>query len=113
LIAFAGTRNRADETLKGIGRSMAGHFDFYFCKEHVPSDGNAYRNVARFLQQGLVESGVDENQTAIKNFGKDVIFEIFDACKPGDLLVMLMGHVEKLQLPDYIKEYASKTLQSD
>ena len=30
-----------------------------------------------------------------------------------DPLVMPMGHVEKLQLPAYIKEYASKTLQSD
>ncbi len=110
LVAFAGSTNRADDTLKGIGRSMAGHFDFYFCKEHVPLDGKQHRKVAHLLQQGLIESGVAESQTQVMVSGKDVIFEILDACEPGDLLVMLMGHVEKLQLPAYIEEYARETL---
>ena len=110
LVAFAGSTNRVDDTLKGIGRSLAGHFDFYFCKEHVPLDGKQHRKVAHLLQQGLIESGVAESQTQVMVSGKDVIFEILDACEPGDLLVMLMGHVEKLQLPAYIEEYARETL---
>jgi hypothetical protein len=59
----------------------------------------------------LIEAGVAENQTVITTNGKEVIFQIFDACKEGDLLVMLMGHVEKHQLPGYINEYA-RTLTS-
>jgi UDP-N-acetylmuramyl tripeptide synthase len=107
LVAFAGTINRTNETVRHMGHSIAGHFDFYFCKEHVRADGEYTRTVAHFLREGLIESGVDENQIAVKNHGKDVIFEIFDACKPGDLLVLLMGLVEKHLVPGYIREYAS------
>ena len=112
LIAFAGTASRTDETIKGIGRALAGHFDYYFCKEYVPTDEKPRRKVAHLLRQGLVEAGVAENQIAITTFGKGVIFEIFDACEPGDLLVMLMGHVEMHQLSGYIREYAG-TLHTD
>lgn len=106
LVAFAGTINRTDEVIRQMGCSVAGHFDFYFCKEHLRKDRNQYRTVAHLLQQGLIESGVAENQTTVLHHGKDVIFEILDACEPGDLLVMLMGHVEKELLPGYIREYA-------
>ena len=106
LVAFAGSINRSDEAARQMGRSIAGHFDFYFCKEHVQPDRTETRAVAHLLQQGLIESGVANNQIAVKNYGKDVIFEIFDFCEPGDLLVMLTGHVEKPLLPGYIREYA-------
>lgn len=106
LVAFAGTVNRSDETLRHMGGSIAGHFDFYFCKEHLRADGTQPRLVARILQQGLMEKGVAESQTAITTYGREAIFRIFDACQPGDLLTMLLGHVEKHHLPGYIKEYA-------
>ncbi len=115
LIAFAATVNRSDETIRHMGHSIAGHFDFYFCKEHLRADGTQPRLVARILQQGLMDKGVAESQTAIMTHGRDEIFRIFDACRPGDLLTMLMGLVEKNQLPDYIREYADllKQRQSD
>lgn len=106
LVAFAATINRTDEVIRQMGRSIAGHFDFYFCKEHLRKDRNQYRTVAHLLEQGLIESGVASDQIAVKYHGKDVIFEILDFCEPGDLLVMLLGHVEKHHLPGYIREYA-------
>ena len=106
LVAFAGTVNRSDETLRHMGHSIAGHFDFYFCKEHLRADGTQPRLVASILQQGLMEKGVAESQTAITTYGREAIFRIFDACQPGDLLTMLLGHVEKHHLPGYIKDYA-------
>jgi len=108
MIAFSGSADRKDSTLKNMTKSLAGHFDFYFCKEFVSQKVIKPRNVAHILQQGLIEAGVAENQTMVTTNGKDVIFEIFDACKAGDLLVMLMGHVEKHQLPAYIREYAGQ-----
>jgi len=108
LVAFAGSANRIDTTIRNMGHSLAGHFDFYFCKEFAPRKGRKPRKVAHILQQGLIEAGVSENQTLVTTSGKEVIFKIFDACNTGDLLVMLMGHVEKHQLPAYIREYAGK-----
>ena len=107
IVAFAGSVTRTDETIRRMGQSIAGHFDFYFCKEHVRSDGTQPRRVAKILQRGLMDKGVAENQTAIKDRGKDVFFEIFDFCQPGDLLMVLLGHVEKHHLPGYISEYAN------
>ena len=111
LVAFAGTVNRKDETIRRMGQSIAGHFDFYFCKEHLRADGTQPRLVASILQQGLMDKGVAESQTAITTYGKEVMFRIFDSCRPGDLLVMLLGHVEKHHLPGYIREYADALKQ--
>jgi UDP-N-acetylmuramyl tripeptide synthase len=109
ILAFSATINRADETILNMGRAVAGCYDFYFCKEYFPSIRNLSRTVAHLLQQGLMESGVAEEQTAVRGHGKEVIFEILDFCRPGDLLVILMGHKEKHRLPVYIREYAEKT----
>lgn len=106
LVAFAGTVDRTDEVIRNMGRSIAGHFDVYFCKEHIRADGTQPRTVAHILKQGLLEAGVAEDQIVVRRHGKEVIFEIFDACRPGDLLIFLMGHVEKHHLPGYIREYA-------
>ncbi len=49
-----------------------------------------------------------DQQIAVLTKGKDVVFEIFDACAPGDLLVMLTSYVEMHLLPGYISEYAGR-----
>jgi len=110
IVAFAGTRTRPPALLKNMGRALAGHFDFYFCKEHAPAIDRPIPDVAHLLQQGLLESGVPEDQIAVRTYGKDLIFEIFDACEPGDLLLMLIGYVEMHQLPAYIEEYVQAYL---
>jgi len=108
LVAFAASAGRTDAIYKGLSSALAGHFDFYFCKEHVPPENTKQNQLAPILQQGLIEAGVAADRTVVTSNGKDVIFKIFDSCEAGDLLVMLLGHVEKHQLPAYIKEYAGK-----
>jgi cyanophycin synthetase len=109
MVVFAGTGDRTDETLENMSAELAGHFDFYFCKEHLrleqPNERKR-RLVAKVMQKGLLDAGVPESQTALLMHGEEVIFRIFDACQPGDLLIMLLGHVEKHLLPGYIREYA-------
>jgi cyanophycin synthetase len=112
LIAFSGTVDRLDDSIRNMGRSVAGHFDFYICKEYVHHIQKNPRKVAHLLKQGLMQGGVAEEQLVVMGNGKEVMFEIFDMCGPGDLLVMLLGHVEKHQLPGYIEEYAGKPLRS-
>ena len=54
-----------------------------------------------------LEAGVEKSQTAIISYGKKAIFELFDGCRPGDLLVIIVGYREQHDFPGYIKEYAS------
>ena len=110
LIAFSGSSKRNDLANIKAAQTVAGHFDFYFCKDYVPVDPSIHKNMASFMQQVLIETGVAENQTTILTFGKEQIFKIFDACEPGDLLLMLLGHVETKTVPGYIKEYARRQM---
>jgi UDP-N-acetylmuramyl tripeptide synthase len=108
MVVFAGTGDRTDETLEKMSAELAGHFDFYFCKEHLRlEDANERkrRPVAKIMQKGLLDAGVPESRTAVLMHGEEVIFSIFDACHPGDLLIMLLGHVEKHLLAGYISKY--------
>ena len=105
MIAFSGGSERTDETLMNFSRSVAGHFDFYFCKEFTPDGFRKYRANSHILQQGLLECGVAKELTAVRTYGKEVIFEILDSCQPGDLLGMCMGNIEKHQLAGFIDDY--------
>ena len=64
--------------------------------------------MASFMQQALIKEGVPVEHTTVLTFGRDAIYAILDTCKPGDLLLMLLGHVEMKTIPGYIKEYAAR-----
>jgi len=105
LIAFSGTTERSDDQSKRLAQAVAGHFDYYFCKDYEPSNPPKTRFLGPFLQQVLIEEGVPSYATNVLTFGKEVTFGIFDACEPGDLLLFLVGNVEKGTVPGYIQEY--------
>ena len=107
LIAFAGAGNRTEGANAKLAKALAGHFDFYFCKDYAPRDeaGRIFR-IAPQMQQVLIDNGVPAEQTAVVTFGQEAIFSILDACKPGDLLILLLGFVEKRTAPGYISDYA-------
>jgi len=106
LISFAVANNRTEDANAKVARAVAGHFDFYICKDYQPSEGDIKKYLAPFIQQVLIDEGVPVDQTAVVSFGKEAIFKILDACQPGDLLMLMLGHVEKGRVPAYIREYA-------
>lgn len=110
LIAFAGLSKRTDDLNRKSAQAVAGHFDFYFCKDYEPSNPPKRRFTGPFMQQVLIEEGVPRHATTVVTFGKEVVFSIFDACEPGDLLLFLAGHFESGSLPGYIQEYKEKRL---
>jgi len=111
LIAFAGLGKRSDDLNKKIAQAVAGHFDFYFCKDYEPSQPPKRRFTGPFMQKILIEEGVPRQATTVLTFGRDVIFSIFDSCKPGDLLFLLVGHSETRKIPGYIREYQESLKQ--
>jgi cyanophycin synthetase len=108
LLAFAGLGKRSDELNRKSAQAVAGHFDFYFCKDIEPSKPPRRRYCAPFMQQTLIEEGVPAANTTVVTFGREVIFSILDACEPGDLLVLLVGHSESRKVPVYIRDYTAK-----
>jgi len=108
LIAFSGSTERVDLQNRHVASEIAGHFDFYFCKDYQGPDEVERGFVAPFMQQVLIEEGVPEAHTTVLTYGKEVIFSILDACEQGDLLVMLLGTIEKGSAPAYIREFAGR-----
>ena len=108
LIAFAGDSSRTDRANRLSAQAVAGHFDFYFCKDYAPPEAPKRNFLGPFMRQVLIEAGVPKNQTRVVTFGRDVIFSILDTCKPEDLLIILSGHVEIKTIPAYIEEYTSR-----
>jgi len=105
LIAFSGGSKRTDAQNKRTAQAVAGHFDYYFCKDYEPSKPPKDRFTGPQMQQDLIEEGVPREVTTVLTFGKEVVFKIFDACEPGDLLLFLVGNVEKVTVPGFIQKY--------
>ena len=108
LIAFSGLTKRSDDINRKIAQAVAGHFDFYFCKDYEPTQPPKRSYTGPFMQQVLIDEGVPRHATTVTTFGKEVAFRIFDSCKPGDLLLFLAGHGETGKLPGYIREYRER-----
>jgi len=108
VIAFSGLGKRSDALNKKIAQAIAGHFDFYYCKDIEPSKPPKRRFTGPFMQKILIEEGVPRQATAVLTFGRDVIFEILDSCEPDDLLLLLVGHSESRKIPGYIQEYRER-----
>jgi len=111
LIAFAGLGKRSDDINKKIAQTIAGHFDFYFCKDYEPSRPPRLKFTGPFMQRILIEEGVPREATTVLTFGREVMFKIFDSCQPGDLLILLAGHSEARKIPAYINEYRKRIIE--
>ncbi len=108
LIAFAVDANRTKETNAKVARAAAGHFDFYFCKEYEPVEGGRIPCRAPLIQQVLIDEGVPAEQTTVVSYGRDAIYQVLDACQPGDFLMLLLGNVEKPKAPAIIRDYIAR-----
>jgi cyanophycin synthetase len=105
LIAFSGLGKRSDDLNRKSAQAIAGHFDFYFCKDIEPSKPPKRRFTGPFMQQVLIDEGVPRQATTVLTFGRDDMFRVFDACEPGDELLVLVGLFESRKMPGYIQEY--------
>jgi cyanophycin synthetase len=107
ILSLAGSHKRSDEINREMARAVAGHFDFYFCKEYEPPE-NLPRLMAPFMCQILMESGVPETAIEQVTSGRAVTHRMLDACRPGDLFILLIGNADKPLVPGYLEEYIGK-----
>jgi UDP-N-acetylmuramyl tripeptide synthase len=108
VIAFCGLAKRTDEINRKIAKTVAGHFDYYYCKDYEPSKPPKLRFMAPFMQKVLIEEGVPTGDTSVLTFGQDVTFKILNSCRPGDMLFFLVGHSESIKFPAYVQAYKER-----
>jgi cyanophycin synthetase len=88
IVVLAAPGDRRDEDIRAIAQEAAGHFDYYILKADDNRRGRDEREVPLMLQQQLIESGVEENQTQIVSDEAQAVETALQTAQEGDLLLI-------------------------
>jgi len=87
-VVLAAPGDRRDEDIRAIAAEAAGHFDYYILKADDNRRGRDDREVPLMLQQELIESGVNKEQTQIVSDETLAVDTGLQEAKDGDLLLI-------------------------
>jgi len=106
ICVFTTPGNRPDKQIEECARAVADHFDRYVCFDRADwRRGRAPGDIARSLEQGLIEAGVSRDQIASALTQQDALVIAARTAKPDDFLVVL-GTEVKQSLPDLRRAFA-------
>jgi len=89
-----------------MARAVAGHFDLYFCNDRVPKRNAKPDHYAPILYDELLACGIEQQNVFLGKRGREAWEQIFSACAPGDLLMLVLSPVEFEDARNLIEEYA-------
>lgn len=112
VISFGAPNGRFENIYRNMAGAVAGHFDLYFCVDHM-SRGDAKPNhYAPILHEELLSRGIEHQKVLLGKRGREAWKQVFDSCAPGDLLILLLSAVEFDNAHHFIQEYANSNRQS-
>jgi cyanophycin synthetase len=85
---LAAPGDRRDEDIVEIGRTAAGHFDFYLCRRDDGLRGRKSNEVPLMLRAALLEEGVPAQQVMVIPDEQEATSEALRMARPGDLLLL-------------------------
>jgi cyanophycin synthetase len=106
VISFAGPEGRMEDFYRRMARAVAGHFDLYFCTDRMPKNGEEPGYFAPLLREELLACGVEQHKVLLGQRGREAWAQVFAACMPGDLLMLLLSPVEFEDARHLIEESA-------
>lgn len=107
VISFAAPSERREIDCRQMARAVAGHFDVYFCNDRMPKPNQKPDHFAPVLRDELLTCGIEQKNVLLGDRGREVWKRVFDLCKPGDLLILLLSPVEFEDAHCFIEEYAN------
>ncbi|MCF6319018.1 MAG: cyanophycin synthetase [Proteobacteria bacterium] len=87
-VVLAAPGDRRDEDIRAIAQEAAGHFDCYILKADDNRRGRDDREVPLMLQQQLIESGVEKQNTQIVSDETQAIQTALQQAQEGDLVLI-------------------------
>jgi len=86
VLAFSIPGRMSDDEILDLSRQIGGAYDFYVCRNYPRLYGRELHELPALIKQGLLDSGVSENQI-LESFNDDYVGEALAVCRPGDLLI--------------------------
>lgn len=106
VISFAGPNGRWENIYRQMARAVAGHFDLYFCNDPAPKGNEKPDHYAPILHDELLACGIEQQKVFLGKRGREAWEQVFSACAPGDLLMLVLSSVEFEDARNLIEEYA-------
>ena len=102
-VASSGDRSQAHhETVVAL---LAGHFDYYICREYLKLRGRQPGEMPALVRELLIENGVRPEQIGQAPGGPESLQHVLALCEPGDLLIFLRGTGEHGLVAGNIQRY--------
>ncbi len=105
IIMFSVPGDRRDGDIKHAAAEMAGHFDLYVCRVYSDLRRGSAEDVPALLKAGLCEAGVAASAVSTIPDAAAAIRFSLSLGAPGDLLVLLPGHIELASTWEQIKSF--------
>lgn len=88
ILHFSASATWSDEDIREQGRTVAGDYDLYLCRDYPMRFDRQPGEVGALLREGLLEAGV-EPSAAVHLLGEttETLAEGLAMCRPGDLLL--------------------------
>jgi UDP-N-acetylmuramyl pentapeptide synthase len=113
VVTVASSGDRSDAHHANVVAHLAGHFDYYICREYLQLRGRKPGEVPEILERLLIEHGVQPEQIGRAPGGPESLQHVFALCEPGDLLIYLGGNKEFELVAGHIERYLERHPPSD
>ena len=98
LVAFSAAGYNPEAIVAGNARAAAGHFDRYVCFNFRTNREKGYAGVPLLLASTLRACGVPPERVFVEESASDALDTICGLAEPGDLVVLLPGHSDRVQI---------------
>jgi cyanophycin synthetase len=88
IVVLAGPGDRRNEDIAAIGRSVAGYFDRYICREDDNRRGRAAGEIGGLLREALVSAGVPADQVSVISDEQEAVAAALAEANAGDLVLV-------------------------
>jgi cyanophycin synthetase len=88
IVVLAGPGDRRNEDIAAIGRSVAGYFDRYICREDDNRRGRAAGEIGGLLREALVSAGVPADQVSVISDEQEAVAAALADANAGDLVLV-------------------------
>lgn len=89
ILVMSARGDRSDDNIGDSASAVAGHFDYFICRDYTDLRGRTTGEVPRLLRASLVKQGVSKRQIEILPDFREAVGRSLSLAKGGDLLVIL------------------------
>lgn len=108
ILHFAASASWSDDAIREQGRTVAGQYDLYLCRDYPMRFNRQPGEVGALLREGLLEKGVDpESAVQLRGETTETLAEGLAICRPGDLLVFACSTAQMQEEWDAIRSWSA------